>query len=128
MTPEEVLSVFSTCAVIPATADRLAMNSIESGSGAMENDSNGSSSSGIHGIVVIPTDDNNLALAAIITIVLQLFVYLIACSFKFDYITDFAGGTNFVLLAAVSFGLSNVRVLNHKFFVNTDFSLLPATV
>lgn len=61
------------------------------------------------GIIVIPTDTDNLLLAAIITAVLQLAVYLIACTFKFDYLTDFAGGTNFLVLAVVSFGLSDVR-------------------
>lgn len=64
----------------------------------------------IRGIVVIPSDDDNLALAAIITLALQLAVYLIACTFKFDYITDFAGGLNFLLLALISFGLSAVSV------------------
>lgn len=66
---------------------------------------------GVNGIVVIPTDDDNLALAAAITVVLQLTVYLIACTFKFDYITDFAGGANFVILAVVSFGLSAVSYM-----------------
>ncbi len=73
--------------------------------------SGNSSENGVNGIVAIPPDDDNLALAACITVVLQLTVYLIACTFKFDYITDFAGGTNFVILAVVSFGLSAVSYL-----------------
>ena len=73
----------------------------------MSGSGSGEASSSVHGIVVIPTDDDNLALAAIITVALQLTVYLIACSFKFDYI---AGGTNFIVLAMVSFGLSEVSV------------------
>ena len=78
------------------------------GSGGSGNSSGGSDE--IRGIVVIPMDDDNLALAALITVALQLGVYLVACSCKFDYITDFAGGTNFVLLAAVSFALSDVSI------------------
>ena len=85
----------------------------------MSGSGSGEASSSVHGIVVIPTDDDNLALAAIITVALQLTVYLIACSFKFDYITDFAGGTNFIVLAAVSFGLIFSLSLS---FIN--FSLL----
>lgn len=81
-----------------------------SGSGSGSGSGN-SAENNVNGIVVIPTDDDNLALAACITILLQLTVYLIACTFKFDYITDFAGGTNFVILAVVSFGLSAVSYL-----------------
>ena len=84
-----------------------------SGSGSgFTNITTSSFSDSSRGIVVIPTDQDNLALAAIITVALQLAVYLVACSCKFDYITDFAGGTNFVILAVVSFGLSDVRPSN----------------
>ena len=85
---------------------------------------NSALSSGIRGTVAIPTDDDNLALAAIITVALQLAVYLIACTFKFDYITDFAGGTNFLLLAVISFGLSAVSLQN----IMTDYNILPPQI
>ena len=94
-----------------------------SGSGA---DNVTTSSSSSHGIVVIPTDEDNLALAAIITVFLQLAVYLVACSCKFDYLTDFAGGTNFLLLAVVSFGLSDVSSSSR--LSASLFSLIPCAV
>ena len=60
------------------------------------------------GVVVIPKDCDNLALMAMITVVLQMTFYMVACTCKFDKVTDFAGGSNFVILAALSFGLSGV--------------------
>ncbi|XP_024545862.1 uncharacterized protein LOC9660991 [Selaginella moellendorffii] len=44
-------------------------------------------------------DPNFLALTAIITILYQGLFFAIAATFKFDKVTDFAGSTNFVLLA-----------------------------
>ena len=60
-------------------------------------------------ITVIPNDDDNLALCAIITVTIQMSCYLIACACKFDKITDIATGSNYIVLAAVTFGLSGVR-------------------
>ena len=60
-------------------------------------------------ITVIQNDDDNLALCAIITVTIQMSCYLIACACKFDKITDVATGTNYIVLAAVTFGLSGVR-------------------
>ena len=60
-------------------------------------------------ITVIPNDDDNLALCAIITVAIQMSCYLIACACKFDKITDVATGSNYITLAAVTFGLSGVR-------------------
>lgn len=57
-------------------------------------------------IVVIPSDDDNLAICAIVTVAMQLSFFVIAAGFKFDKVTDFAGGTNFVLLAVLTFGLA----------------------
>lgn len=48
-------------------------------------------------------DENNLALCAIVTVAMQFTFFLIACSCKFDKVTDFAGGTNFVILALLTF-------------------------
>ena len=80
----------------------------DSAGSANGNGSMSGESTDVHGIIVIPLDYDNLALVAIITVVLQLTVYLIACSFKFDYLTDFAGGANFLIIAVVTFGLSAV--------------------
>ena len=46
-----------------------------------------------------------LGLTALVTVFYQLFFYAIAASFKFDLLTDLAGGTNFVLLAILTFSL-----------------------
>lgn len=47
-------------------------------------------------------DDNYLAITAIVTAVYQFTFFLIAAGFKFDKVTDFAGSTNFVVLALLT--------------------------
>ena len=59
-------------------------------------------------VVIIPTDCDNLALCLIVTIIMQMSFYLVACTCKFDKVTDFAGGSNFVLLAVITFAFSGV--------------------
>lgn len=54
-------------------------------------------------------DDYYLAITLIITVAYQLFFFAIAFSFKFDKLTDFAGGTNFVVLAIITLALSGGR-------------------
>ena len=51
-------------------------------------------------------DDYYLAITLLITIGYQLFFFCIAWSFKFDKLTDFAGGTNFVVLAVITLAFS----------------------
>ncbi|XP_046363992.2 uncharacterized protein LOC124140445 [Haliotis rufescens] len=51
-------------------------------------------------------DENNLAMCAIVTVAMQFIFFLIACTCKFDKVTDFAGGTNFVVLAVLTFFLA----------------------
>ncbi|KAI5865711.1 DUF1295-domain-containing protein [Durotheca rogersii] len=51
-------------------------------------------------------DDYYLAITLLVTVAYQLCFFAIAFTFKFDKVTDFAGGTNFVLLAALTLGLS----------------------
>ena len=51
-------------------------------------------------------DDYYLAITLLITIAYQLFFFSIAWSFKFDKLTDFAGGTNFVVLAIITLAFS----------------------
>jgi len=48
-------------------------------------------------------DANNLAICAIVTVGMQLFFFAIAAFFKFDKVTDLAGGLNFVVVALLSF-------------------------
>ena len=77
----------------------------------MENLTRGCSNVVERGVVVIPRDCDNLALCLIVTIVMQLSFYIIACTCKFDKVTDFAGGSNFVILALLTFGLSGVSFI-----------------
>lgn len=51
-------------------------------------------------------DQDNLLLCAIVTVSMQLFFFAIANFFKFDKVTDFAGGSNFVVLAVLTFCLA----------------------
>jgi len=53
-------------------------------------------------------DDNNLAICAVVTVAMQLSFFIVAFGFKFDKVTDFAGGTNFVILAILTFLLAKV--------------------
>lgn len=47
-------------------------------------------------------DANYLAITAIVTILYQFSFFIIASTFKFDKVTDFAGSTNFVVLALLT--------------------------
>ena len=62
----------------------------------------------VWGTIVLPSDSDNLALCAVITVAIQMTFYLFACSCKSDKVTDFAGASNFVVLALVTFVLSGV--------------------
>ena len=54
-------------------------------------------------------DDYYLAFTLLITIAYQLFFFSIAFSFKFDKLTDFAGGTNFVVIAIITLAFSAAK-------------------
>lgn len=54
-------------------------------------------------------DENNLAICAMVTIAMQFIFFLIAFACKFDKVTDFAGGMNFIILSLLSFLLAQVR-------------------
>jgi steroid 5-alpha reductase family enzyme len=51
-------------------------------------------------------DDYYLAITFLITVAYQLFFFAIAFSLKFDKLTDFAGGTNFIVLAIITLAFS----------------------
>ncbi|ODM92869.1 hypothetical protein Ocin01_13810 [Orchesella cincta] len=51
-------------------------------------------------------DGDNLALCALVTVCMQLSFFAVAAWFKFDKVTDFAGGTNFLVLALLTLFLS----------------------
>jgi steroid 5-alpha reductase family enzyme len=54
-------------------------------------------------------DDYYLAITFLITVAYQLTFFSIAFTFKFDKLTDFAGGTNFILLAILTLAFSAAR-------------------
>ena len=54
-------------------------------------------------------DNYYLAITFLITVAYQLFFFAIAFSFKFDKLTDFAGGTNFIVLAIITLAFSGNR-------------------
>ena len=77
-------------------------------------------------MIIFDSDPDNLAICAIVTVGMQFTFFLVACTFKFDkvlldfisymsnwftikfllQVTDFAGGTNFVVLAILTFLLA----------------------
>ncbi|KAK5289777.1 hypothetical protein BJ546DRAFT_322671 [Cryomyces antarcticus] len=65
-------------------------------------------------------DDYYLAITLLITIAYQLFFFSIAFSLKFDKLTDFAGGTNFTVLAIITLAFSghhNARQIVVSLFI-----------
>lgn len=51
-------------------------------------------------------DERFLAITAIVTVLYQLAFFVVSYACKFDKVTDFAGGTNFLVLALLTFFLS----------------------
>ncbi|KAF2253391.1 DUF1295-domain-containing protein [Trematosphaeria pertusa] len=70
-------------------------------------------------------DDYYLAITFLITVAYQLFFFSFAFTFKFDKLTDFAGGTNFVLLAILTLAFSENRS-NARNIVASVFLMLWA--
>lgn len=50
-----------------------------------------------------------LSITLLVTIAYQLLFFFIAWTFKFDKVTDFAGGTNFILVAILTLAFSDAR-------------------
>ncbi|KAG8183599.1 hypothetical protein JTE90_025151 [Oedothorax gibbosus] len=57
-------------------------------------------------MTVVIFDEDHLVISALITIGMQLLFFVIAATFQFDKVTDFAGGVNFIIIALVTFLLS----------------------
>ncbi|XP_065194197.1 uncharacterized protein LOC135825389 isoform X1 [Sycon ciliatum] len=58
------------------------------------------------GIVVLPNDPDYLGLCAIIIVAIQTICFIIAATLKFDKLNDLVGGSNFVILAWLTFALA----------------------
>ncbi|KAF2084018.1 DUF1295-domain-containing protein [Saccharata proteae CBS 121410] len=75
-------------------------------------------------------DSYYLSITLLVTIAYQLFFFSIAYTLKFDKLTDFAGGTNFVLLAILTLSLSgantNARQILASLFIITWGARLSA--
>lgn len=67
-------------------------------------------------------DDYYLAITLLITIGYQLIGFAIAFTFKFDKLTDFMGGTNFVWLAIITLAFSGTT--NARNIVTSVFMML----
>ncbi|KAI1488425.1 hypothetical protein F5X96DRAFT_645580 [Biscogniauxia mediterranea] len=59
-------------------------------------------------------DDYYLAITLLVTIAYQLIFFSVAFTLKFDKLTDFAGGTNFALLAALTLAFSSSTSASHN--------------
>lgn len=69
-------------------------------------------------------DDYYLAITLLITVAYQLIGFSIAFTFKFDKITDFMGGSNFVILAIITLSMSGST--NARQIVTSIFLMLWA--
>ncbi|XP_065670417.1 uncharacterized protein LOC100206053 [Hydra vulgaris] len=58
-------------------------------------------------IKVFSFDDYNVLISALVTIGIQFSFFIVAATCKFDKVTDFAGGSNFIILNVLTFFLSN---------------------
>ncbi|XP_071035537.1 uncharacterized protein [Parasteatoda tepidariorum] len=67
-------------------------------------------------------DDDHLLISLIITVIMQFIFFIIAATFQFDKVTDFAGGVNFIILAILTFVLSQTYELRQ--IMVTSFVIL----
>ena len=53
-------------------------------------------------VSAIPGDVHYLALSFLVTVFMQLSFFVVAYCFEFDLVTDFAGSSNFIVLAVLT--------------------------
>ncbi len=66
----------------------------------------------------------SLLITAGVTIAYQLFFFFIAAYYKFDKVTDLAGGSNFVIIAVIIFVIYNTPNPSSRSLANTVLVLL----
>ncbi|XP_055935636.1 uncharacterized protein LOC129965613 [Argiope bruennichi] len=62
-------------------------------------------------MAVIIFDEDHLLISALITLAMQLIFFIVAATFQFDKVTDFAGGVNFIIIAILTLVLSETYEL-----------------
>lgn len=72
--------------------------------------------------------EDALLISAGVTIAYQLFFFFIAAYFKFDTVTDLAGGSNFVLLAVLIFLLYCIPIPSTRQWANTSSVILHSLI
>ena len=65
------------------------------------------------------SSDEALGITLGVTIAYQLFFFFIAAYFKFDTVTDLAGGSNFVVIAVLIFVLNCIPIPSSRQLANT---------
>lgn len=61
-------------------------------------------------------DDYNFLPSVLVIVCMQLLFFFVATVLRFDKITDFAGGINFVAVALLTYYLSTVRSTSYFLF------------
>ena len=67
------------------------------------------------GTIVFSFDERNVLISALVTIGMQFSFFVVAASCKFDKVTDFAGGSNFLVLNLLTFFLARVSIFYDGF-------------